>query len=86
MCCRKLLAKATSFYGEIPWYSPQAARAAWKQGRALQAIGGDENGGKAKELLDKAMEPRRELVPDDGRPESELVDDDWDKLVYYFFR
>ena len=81
-----MLAKTVSFYGEIPWYKPQAARSAWKQGRALQAIGGGENEAKTKELLDKAMRLRRELVPDDGRAEPELVDDDWDRLVYYFFR
>ncbi|SPQ20325.1 4196d626-36d8-43bd-9a53-2dcfe937b147 [Thermothielavioides terrestris] len=81
-----LLAKCASFYGEIPWYKPEAARSAWKHGRALQAMGGSENQVEARKLLDEAMRLRHELVPDDGRPEPELVDDDWDRLVYYFFR
>jgi hypothetical protein len=41
---------------------------------------------RAKKLLHKAMKLRHELVPDDRRAEPDLVDDDWDGLVYYFFR
>lgn len=32
------------------------------------------------------MRLRRGLDPDDDGDESELVDDDWDKLIYYFSR
>lgn len=37
-------------------------------------------------LLDKAMQLRKELVPNDHRSEEQLVDNDFDILVYYFSR
>ncbi|KAI0114142.1 hypothetical protein GGR51DRAFT_546784 [Nemania sp. FL0031] len=81
-----LLRKCVAFAGDVPWYKPEAARANWKLGHTLQAIKGKENEDEARELLKKAMELRHELKPDDRREEPELDDDDWDQLVYYFYR
>ncbi|KAK4447259.1 hypothetical protein QBC34DRAFT_410189 [Podospora aff. communis PSN243] len=40
---RDLLEKCVRFAGEKQWYKGVAARACWKLGRTLQALGGDEN-------------------------------------------
>lgn len=32
------------------------------------------------------MTIRRGLAPDDDRQESELVDEDWDRLIYFLYR
>lgn len=82
---RKLLDKTIQFYGSIPWYKPQAARGMWKRGRVLIALGGEENEKKGTELLRKSMALRRELT-DDEREEPGLGDEDWDVLVFYFWR
>ncbi|KAI1129073.1 hypothetical protein F5Y10DRAFT_277026 [Nemania abortiva] len=81
-----LLRKCVAFAGNVPWYKPEAARAHWKLGHALQGLGGKENEEEARELLGKAMGLRHELKPDDEREEPELNDDDWDQLVYYYYR
>lgn len=36
--------------------------------------------------IERAMEIRRELVPDDGRTSDQLTDEDFDKVVYYYSR
>ncbi|KAI0875968.1 P-loop containing nucleoside triphosphate hydrolase protein [Hypoxylon argillaceum] len=81
-----LLRKCVAFAGDVPWYKAEAARARWKLGHTLQALKGRENEEEARELLGKAMGLRHELDPDDEREEPELSDDDWDKLVYYYYR
>lgn len=53
---------------------PEAARSAWKLGRTLQFEDKDKNEKEIKQLLEKAMRLRHELVPDDKREEPELVD------------
>lgn len=68
--------------GDIPWHRPSTARAHWKLGRVLQAQGGQENGKEAMRLLDRAMQLRHEIAPDDNRREPELTDEDWDSLIY----
>ncbi|KAF2758785.1 hypothetical protein EJ05DRAFT_538089 [Pseudovirgaria hyperparasitica] len=80
------LKKKIIVYGDSPWFEPQRARLAWKRGRALLALGRDNDKEEADYLLEKAMEMRRELAPGDDRDEQELVDEDWDRLVYYFWR
>ncbi|KAK7419372.1 hypothetical protein QQX98_003324 [Neonectria punicea] len=83
---RKLLEKCVSFYGDVPWNKPQSARCLWKLGRTLQVEGGDDNETEGSKLLEQAMKLRHELAPDDKREEPELTDQDWDDLVFYFFR
>lgn len=68
----------------------------WKLGRALLGMGGE--GSKeqttkdlwapraAREHMQKAMELRKEIVPDDDRAEIDLDDEDWDDLVFFFGR
>lgn len=37
-------------------------------------------------LINRAMEIRKEVAPGDKRPEEDLVDSDWDQLVFYYSR
>ncbi|KPM45191.1 hypothetical protein AK830_g1366 [Neonectria ditissima] len=83
---KELLEKCLPVYGDVPWYKPRSARCIWKLGRTLHAEGGNDNKAEGSKLLEKAMKLRRELAPDDKREESELGDQDWDELVFYFFR
>jgi hypothetical protein len=68
--------------GDIPWHKPSQARVRWKLGRLLQSLGGQENGKEAMELLDRAMQLRHEIAPEDDRREPELTDEDWNSLIY----
>ncbi|KAI0811534.1 hypothetical protein GGR55DRAFT_688616 [Xylaria sp. FL0064] len=81
-----LLRRCIAFADDIPWYKAEAARANWKLGHTLQALKGKENEEEAREVLRRAMELHHELDPNDEREEPELNDDDWDKLIYYFYR
>lgn len=82
----ELLEKCVGFFGGAEWFKSQAARAAWKLGRTLQAEGWDEHEEEAKQSLERAMRLRQELDPEDHRDEAELSDADWDKFVYYYHR
>lgn len=79
-----LLRKCVAFPGDVPWYKADLGRYCWKLGRALQASG--RGGSEARELLERSMVIRRDLVPHDDRPESELTDSDWDELIYILYR
>ncbi|KAJ8128277.1 hypothetical protein O1611_g5357 [Lasiodiplodia mahajangana] len=81
-----LLRKCIAFAGDVPWYKAEAARATWKLGHTLQALKGRVNEEDARVLLGTAMRLHHELEPYDERGESELSDDDWDQLVYYYYR
>lgn len=61
----------------------QSARSLWKKGCLLKAKGLDFQ---SRELFDKAMKIRHELVPDDNCPVQDLNDEDWAKLVIYWSR
>lgn len=67
-----------------------AARADWKLGRTILREGREENKARAQELLDQAMEIRRQLPKldpnDKQKKEEDLTDDDWDKSVFYLYR
>lgn len=78
-----LLSQSLKVYGDIPWYKPQAARTAFKYGRLLRFL---ESNVEGELFLETAMRLRKELVPDDNRTEEQLLDRDFDVLVYYFSR
>ncbi|KAF2122806.1 hypothetical protein BDV96DRAFT_639368 [Lophiotrema nucula] len=63
-----------------------AASGNWKLGRTLFREGGSDNEDEAQILLDRAMDIRHELIPDDDRKEEDLNDANWDELVFYLFR
>jgi hypothetical protein len=70
-------------YGDALWRQAQVARSSWKKGRLLRDMGRLVEGDA---YLEKAMRIRHELVPDDDREEKELMDQDWDKLIFYYSR
>ena len=54
-------------------YKAEAACSAWKLGRTLKALGGDENDQESEKLLKKAMSLRKGLDPENKWKEPELV-------------
>jgi hypothetical protein len=78
-----LLEQSLRVYGDIWWFKPQAARSAFMRGRLLKSLGNEVEG---KALLKRAMDLRREIVPEDLRTEDQLTDEDFDKAVYYYSR
>ena len=70
-------------YKDILWDRPQDSRTAFSQGRLLRSLGNVVEGDL---LIDRAIELRKQLVPNDHRLEERLVDRDFDILVYYFYR
>jgi hypothetical protein len=79
----QLLEQSIKVYRDIRWYKPQAARSSFMMGRLLKAIGNIVEGDAQ---LKRAMELRREIVPDDHRTVDQLTDQDFDKLVWYYSR
>lgn len=78
-----LLDQCIKIYGDIPWFKPQAARASWKKGKLLLDLGNEIEG---KAQLARAMDFRRQIDPKDKREEEDLVDKDWDELVWFYSR
>jgi len=78
-----LLEQSLKVYGNIRWYKPQAARSAFMQGKLLNKMGNTVEG---KAQLSRAMDLRKEIVPDDKRPADQLSYEDFDKEVYYYSR
>ncbi|KAH8599926.1 hypothetical protein B0O99DRAFT_649383 [Bisporella sp. PMI_857] len=70
-----LLESVLTFAGDIRWYRPWAARASWELRRTLLAGGQPDNEDEARILLDSVMKLRRELQPEDNRPEKDPTDD-----------
>lgn len=79
----QLLEQSIKVYRDIKWYKPQAARSFFTKGRLLKAMG---NIAEGNAQLTRAMELRREIVPDDLRTEDQLTDQDFDELVWYYSR
>ncbi|KAF4977234.1 hypothetical protein FZEAL_6217 [Fusarium zealandicum] len=79
-----LLRKCVAFPGDVPWYKADLGRYCWKLGRVLQASG--RSGSETRDLLERSVAIRRDLVPDGHRQDIELADSDWDKLIYIFSR
>jgi hypothetical protein len=78
-----LLEQSIKVYRDIRWYKPQAARSSFMKGRLLKAM---ENIVEGDAQLTRAMELRREIVPDDHRTVDQLTDQDFDELVWYYSR
>jgi len=79
----QLLEQSIKVYRDIRWYKPQAARSSFMKGRLLIAMGNIVEGDAQ---LKRAMELRREIVPDDHRTVDQLTDQDFDELVWYYSR
>jgi len=79
----QLLEQSIKVYRDIRWYKPQAARSAFMKGRLLKVMGNTVEGDAQ---LARAMELRREIVPDDRRTVDQLTDHDFDELVWYYSR
>lgn len=79
----RLLDQSLKVYGDIRWYKPQAARSAFMKGRLLKQVGNEVEGDAQ---LEQAMRLRKEILPDDDRPEEQLSDYDFDVVVYYYSR
>lgn len=77
----ELLDKVITAYGDR--YEAGAARTLWRKGKLLQQT---RKRLEAKGVLNKAMRIRKTIAPDDHRPEEELVEKDWDDLLYYYSR
>ncbi|KAK7422145.1 hypothetical protein QQZ08_009613 [Neonectria magnoliae] len=77
------LDRAITVYGNIAPRDENMARALWKKGRVLKKLG---QTAAAQPYLDRAMDIRRRIDPSDDREEQELMDQDWDKLLFYFSR
>jgi biotin synthase-related radical SAM superfamily protein len=70
-------------FGDAPWRKAQTARVLWKKGKVAR---GDGNGAEGDALINRAMEIRKEVAPDDKRPEEQLTDADWNNIVFYYSR
>ncbi|KAL9030920.1 MAG: hypothetical protein Q9196_000994 [Gyalolechia fulgens] len=79
----QLLEQSLKVYRDVRWYKPQAARSAFTKGRLLKAMGNVVEGGAQ---LTRAMEIRREIVPNDHRTVGQLTDQEFDELVWYYSR
>jgi hypothetical protein len=82
---RTLLDQALKIYGDRDYYSPEKARASYKKGKLLKALG--EQGRHSEMFLDKAWVLREKLTKKNSglkRSIDELTDADFDDLIVFW--
>ncbi|KAK0616467.1 hypothetical protein B0T14DRAFT_568067 [Immersiella caudata] len=70
-------------FGDAPWRKAQTARVLWEKEKVARSDG---NAAEGDAFIKRAMEIRKEVVPNDKRLEEQLTYADWDNVVFYYSR
>jgi hypothetical protein len=82
---RDHLDRALSIWGDQAWYKNQFSRSSFLKGKHLMSLGGDDIK-EGKKWVQRALQIRREIVPNDQKSEDELDIGDFDELVVFWSR